>query len=228
MTAPLSKTSPGQAPLRVVMVDDHVMIIESLAGFLEATKDGGRPILVVGRAGSLREAAQVLRETQAHVVVVDINLPDGNGLTLVRSIRAKSPTIGLVVLTMHEDDQTLLDSRDAGASALVRKSSDATSILAAIRHSAHAPREFSAVGIEDAVRRHEDLPRLSPRELEVLTLIADGATVSEVADTLYMSPSTVKTHIGKVYSKLGAHNRASAVRIGIDSGLIRPRVPPRS
>ena len=211
-----------QAPLRVVMVDDHAMIIESLAGFLESINDGGRPIKVVGRAGSLREAVQVLGETHAHVVVVDVNLPDGNGLTLVQRIRAKSPTIGLVVLTMYEDDQTLLGARDAGASALVRKSSDAASILDAIRHAAHAPSDFSAVGIEDALRRHEDLPRLSPRELEVLTLIADGAKVSEVADKLYMSASTVKTHIGKVYSKLGAHNRASAVRIALDQGLVRP------
>jgi DNA-binding NarL/FixJ family response regulator len=210
----------AQSPLRVVMVDDHAMIIESLAGFLQSIDDGGRPIQVVGRAGSLREAVQVLGETQAHVVVVDVNLPDGNGLTLVQRIRAKSQTIGLVVLTMYEDDQTLLGARDAGASALVRKSADAASILDAIRHAAQSPGDFSAVGVDEAVRRRAELPKLSPRELEVLTLIAEGAKVSEVATKLFMSASTVKTHIGKVYSKLGAHNRASAVRIAIDLGLI--------
>lgn len=220
----MTRTPPAapQAPLRVVMVDDHAMILQSLASFLEAVDDGERPIRVVGRAGSLREAVHVLGETHAHVVVIDVNLPDGNGLTLVQRIRAKSPTIGLVVLTMYEDDQTLLGARDAGASALVRKSSDAPSILTAIRHAAHRPVDFSAVGLDEALERRQDLPHLSPREVEVLALIADGAKVSEVADRLYMSASTVKTHIGKVYSKLGAHNRASAVRIALDQGLIRP------
>lgn len=220
-TAPSGPTAV-QPPLRVVMVDDHAMIIESLAGFLESVNDGGRPIQVVGRAGSLREAVQVLGETHAHVVVVDVSLPDGNGLTLVRRIRAKSATIGLVVLTMYEDDQTLLGARDAGASALVRKSAEATSILTAIRQAVQEPGDFRAIGVDDAVRRRDEQPKLSPRELEVLVLIADGAKVSEVSTKLFMSASTVKTHIGKVYAKLGAHNRASAVRIALDVGLIQP------
>lgn len=228
MKSASSRSAVAQSPLRVVMVDDHAMIIESLAGFLQSVDDGDRPIQVVGKAGSLREAVQVLGETQAHVVVVDVNLPDGNGLTLVQRIRAKSATIGLVVLTMYEDDQTLLAARDAGASALVRKSGDAASILIAIRHAASHPAEFDAVGVDEAVRRREDLPKLSPRELEVLVLIAEGAKVSEVATKLFMSASTVKTHIGKVYSKLGAHNRASAVRIAIDLGLIRQGRSPRA
>lgn len=221
MIGPSPAHASEQSPLRVVMVDDHAMIIDTLAGFLESIDDDRRPIRVVGKAGSLREAVQVLAQTHAHVVVVDVNLPDGNGLTLVQRIREKSPTIGLVVLTMYEDDQTLLGARDSGASGLVRKSSDAMSILAAIRHAAHNPSEFRAQGLDEALRRHEELPRLSPRELEVLTLIADGATVAEVAARLFMSASTVKTHIGKVYTKLGAHNRASAVRIALDLDLVR-------
>ncbi|MCA1784207.1 MAG: response regulator transcription factor [Intrasporangiaceae bacterium] len=222
MTSPATGPAKAPAPLRVVMVDDHAMVIQALAGFLESVEDGERPIRIVGRAGSLREAVQVLAENHAHVVIVDVGLPDGSGLTLVQRIRAKSPTIGLVVLTMYDDDTTLLNARDAGASALVLKSAEATAVLAAVRHAAQHPSEFNAVGVEDATRRREELPKLSPRELEVLTLIAEGAKVSEVATKLFMSASTVKTHIGKVYSKLGAHNRASAVRIAIDLRLIQP------
>jgi DNA-binding NarL/FixJ family response regulator len=221
MTGPNHRRS-GIPPLRVVMVDDHVMIVDALSSFLEAVDDGGRPIRVVGRAGSLREAAAVLRETLAHVVVVDVNLPDGNGLTLVQRIRARSATIGIVVLTMYDDDATLLGAQEAGASALVLKSAGAVSVLAAVRQAAQDPGTFLAEGVDDALRRQEKLPHLSPRELEVFELIAEGAKVSDVAEGLYMSPSTVKTHISKVYSKLGAHNRASAVRIAIDLGLIRP------
>lgn len=221
MTSPAVRGQSGAVtPLRVVMVDDHTMVIEALAGFLESVDDGERPIRIVGRAGSLREAVQVLGATHAHVVIIDVGLPDGSGLTLVQRIRAKSPTIGLVVLTMYDDDATLLNARDAGASALVLKSADASNVLRAVRHASLHPTQFDATGVDEALHRHEELPKLSPRELEVLTLIAEGAKVSEVASKLFMSASTVKTHIGKVYSKLGAHNRASAIRIALELGLI--------
>lgn len=220
-----AQRAPGGAvpPLRVVIVDDHTMIIDTLTTFLESAPDGGRRIEVVGKAGSLREAVQVLRTTQAHVVVIDVGLPDGNGINLLRQIRTKSTTMGLVIITMYDDDATLLDARDAGASALVLKSADAVSVLDAVRHAAERPREFVASGLAEAQLRRESLPRLSTREREVFTLVAEGQTVAEVAQTLFMSQLTVKTHLGKVYSKLGAHNRAGAVMAAINLGLIQPR-----
>lgn len=215
-------TSADRPPLRVVIVDDHTLMIDTLTTFLESTADGGQPIQVVGKAGSLREAVQVLGSTQAHVVIVDVGLPDGSGLNLVRQIRSKSSTIGLVVLTMYEDDSTLLSALDAGASALVLKSEDALSVLAAVRHAIQNPRSFSAHGLAGALHRRQSLPELSAREQEVLTLVADGETVAGVANALFMSESTVKTHLGKVYAKLGAHNRASAVMAALEIGLIQP------
>lgn len=208
-------------PLRVVLVDDHAILSETLARFLESVDDGDRRVEVVGLAGSLREAVSVLAETQAHVVVIDVNLPDGNGLNLVRRIRQRSATIGLVVLTMYKDDQTLLGALDAGASSLVLKDEGAHHVLTAIRAAAVRPDVFTASGLEEALQRRESLPRLSPRELEVLTLLADGERVADVAAALYMSQSTVKTHIAKIYGKLGAHNRASAVMTAINLGLIK-------
>ena len=204
------------------MVDDHAMIIETLANFLESVNDGGRPIQVVAQAGSLREAVQALSATQAHVVVADVNLPDGNGLNLVRQIRSKSATIGLVVLTMYDDDTTLFGALDAGASALVRKADGASSVLAAVRHAAESPTVFRAEGLSEALTRRESLPKLSPREMQVLELIAKGHKVSDIAGDLFMSESTVKTHLGKVYSKLGAHNRASAIMAAVKLGLVQP------
>lgn len=210
-------------PLRVVIVDDHQLIIDTLSTFLESAPDGGQPIKVVGTALSLREAIRVLGITQAHVVVIDVGLPDGNGLNLVRQIRTKSATLGLVVITMYDDDATLITAYESGASALVVKSHDALSVLAAVRHAAERPTVFEADGLAEVLRRRESLPKLSSRELEVFTLAADGETVSQIADSLYMSQSTVKTHLGKVYAKLGAHNRASAVMAAINLGLIKPR-----
>ncbi|NLX00358.1 MAG: response regulator transcription factor [Actinomycetales bacterium] len=220
--------SVNSLPLRVVIVDDHTVMIDTLTTFLETVDDGGRPIAVVGKAGSLREAVEVLGTTQAHVVMVDVGLPDGNGINLARKIRAKSASMGLVVITMYDDDATLFAALDAGASALVLKSADAHSVLAAVRHAAQCPSVFKAAGLEDALQRRESLPKLSQRELEVLSLVADGETVAGVANSLFMSQSTVKTHLGKVYAKLGAHNRASAVMAAINLGLIRPRRGPHS
>ena len=225
MTAAPPGRSPAidPAPLRVVMVEDHAMIVEMLAQFLETIEDGQRPIRIVAHAGSLREAVQVLGETQAHVVIVDVSLPDGSGLNLVKQIRAKSSTIGLVVLTMYDDDATLMAAREAGASALVLKSEGAAKVLAAVRLAVEKPTVFRAHNLEDALVRRESLPRLSPRELEVLELLAEGHKVSGVSQSLFMSESTVKTHIGKVYDKLGVHNRAGAIMKAIELGLIKPR-----
>lgn len=216
---PLTETSP----IRVVMVDDHTMMIDTLTTFLESVNDGERPIQVVGTATSLREAVQVLGENQAHVVVIDVGLPDGNGINLVRKIRARSATMGLVVLTMYDDDNTLFTALDAGASALVLKSAAAPSVLSAIRHAVASPQRFAAEGLAEAMQRRDSLPKLSQRELEVLALVAEGKTVAGVANSLFMSQSTVKTHLGKVYAKLGAHNRASAVMAAINLGIVQPR-----
>lgn len=216
-------TGPSPTPIRVVLVADHAMMIDTLKTFLESVSDGGRAIEVVGTATSLREAIQVLGENQAHVVVIDVGLPDGNGINLVRQIRAKSPSMGLVVLTMYDDDNTLFTSLEAGASALVLKSAAAPSVLSAIRHAVANPLRFTAEGLAEAIQRRETLPRLSQRELEVLALVADGETVAGVASALFMSQSTVKTHLGKVYAKLGAHNRASAVMAAIKLGLVQPQ-----
>lgn len=226
MTAQTARTRNKATPIRVVMVDDHTMMIDILSTFLESVDDGGRPIEVVGTAGSLREAVAVLGETSAHVVIVDVGLPDGNGIKLVRQIRSKSAVMGLVVLTMYDDDHTLLSAMDAGASALILKSADAPSILTAVRHAVDRPHSFTADGLTGALQRRDSLPKFSQRELQVLELVAEGETVAGVADALFMSPSTVKTHLGKVYAKLGAHNRASAVMTAIDLGLVQPRSHP--
>ncbi len=210
--------------ISVVLVDDHAVVREAVAGMLGAQPE----VSVVGQAGSLAEGRalfdRLLRMPPPGkvVAVIDVTMPDGSGLALVRAVRERSRDIGLVVLTMLSDDSTLLEALDAGASALVRKSAPADQVVSAVRRAADFPLEFSASGLAEAMRRQHEAPQttLTTRETEVLKLLVEGASVAQVGRQLFMSPSTVKTHIGKIYEKLGAHNRASAVIAAVRLGLV--------
>ena len=205
-------------PITVALIDDHTVVRDAIARMIEAADD----LHVVGQAGSLGEAREARLAEIADVLVVDVSLPDGNGLDLVRSVRRENQTIGMVVLTMHRDDDVLLGALDAGASGLVLKSDASDAVLAGIRQAYASPRSFAASGLADALRRQKEAPiHLTPREREVLTHLVDGKSVDEVAKTLYMSRSTVKTHVGKLYDKLDVRNRASLTMEAIRLGLVR-------
>lgn len=202
----------------VMLVDDHHLVRQAVGRAVDSEPD----LDVIAHAGSLAEGSSLLRRDCPDVLVVDVSLPDGNGIELVRTARELSPTIGIVVLTMHGDDDTLLRALEAGASALVLKSATLDNVVDAVRRSATAPEVFAAAGLAAAMRRRNDTdrPRLTPREAEVLTLLKDGLSVGQVARGLYMSESTVKTHVAKIYDKLGATNRAQALMSAIRLGLV--------
>ena len=215
--------SPAAAPdhpsaVTVLLVDDHPLVRDGIAHLLT---DGG--LDVVGQAASLADGMRLAEAVRADVMVVDVSLGDGSGLDLVTAVRAKRPTMGIVVFTMHNDDDTLLAALDAGASSLVLKTSSSEEVLAMVRRAAAAPDSFTAVGLADALRRRstQTKPNLTAREMEVLERLAVGDSVAGMAKRLYMSESTVKTHIAKLYSKLGAHNRASAVMAAIKLGFVK-------
>ncbi|MEO8557014.1 MAG: response regulator transcription factor [Actinomycetota bacterium] len=209
---------------RVVIVDDHNLVREGIARMIDSEPD----LSVVGQASSLAGGQTLVAEGGADVLVVDVTMPDGSGLSLARSARLADPTLGIVVLTMHSDDDTLLEALDTGASALVLKSSASDDVLEAIRRTASAPESFTATGLAAALRRRSTMaaarPVLTPRETEVLLRLVDGDSVALVARQLFMSESTVKTHVGKVYEKLGAHNRASAIMAAVRLGLVKAHV----
>ena len=204
----------------VVIVDDHPLVREGIAHLVGAEPD----LCVVGEASSLADGHALLVSTSPHVLLVDVSLPDGSGLDLARVAREADPDLGIVVLTMHNDDATLLQALDVGASALVLKSASAEEVVDAVRRAAVAPDAFSANGLAGAMRRSQAAsaarPQLTPRESEVLAHLVDGGSVAKVARTLYMSESTVKTHIAKLYDKLGVHNRAEAVMAAVRLGLV--------
>ena len=211
--------------ISVVIIDDHTLVRAGIARLIDSEPD----LTVVGEASSVAEGAEMVQTMQPDVMVVDVSMPDGNGLSLVRSARSRSARLGIVVLTMHNDDETLLEALDAGGSALVLKSASAEDVIQAVRRAAVAPDAFTAIGLAAAMRRQQTVkPRLTPRETEVLMMLVNGASVARTAKALFMSESTVKTHVGKVYDKLDAHNRAEAVMAAVRLGLVkttRPLVP---
>jgi DNA-binding NarL/FixJ family response regulator len=208
--------------IQVFIVDDHNLVREGIARLIDSEPD----LAVKAQASSVAGGQALVTEGSADVLVVDVSMPDGNGLTLAREARSAHPEMGIVVLTMHNDDDTLLEALDAGASALVLKSSSSDEVLDAIRRSANAPDAFTATGLGAALRRRSTMaaakPMLTPRETEVLMLLVDGDSVATVAKQLYMSESTVKTHVARVYEKLGAHNRASAIMAAVRLGFVKP------
>ena len=193
----------------VLLVDDHELIRHGSAAAF--TREDG--FTVVGQAASIGDAKELAHSLQPDVVVIDLQLPDGSGLDLVRTLRKERKDVGLVVLTMYAGDEQIFSTMDAGASAFVGKDTPSTEVVAAARHAAVAPLSFTCAGLPEAMMRrmNSSRPRLSDRELQVLELLAEGLGVAAISAKLYISESTTKTHIAKVYEKLGAANRAQAL-----------------
>ena len=211
----------GKVPLvtiSIVLVDDHELIRQGLRRAFERTGD----FTVVGEAGSCAEALRTVAEHTPNVVIFDVRLPDGSGLDAARKVREANPTMGIVVLTMYAGDDQLFGALEAGASAFVPKDAPADDVIAAARHAAVSPRAFTANDLAGAMQRRLSPtgPQLSPREREVLGLLAEGLGVAAISKQLFISESTTKTHISKVYEKLGAGNRAQALMTAMRLGLI--------
>jgi len=203
----------------VLLIDDHDLIRQGLRRAFERNED----FTVVGEAANLGQGEQMVASLKPQVVVIDVRLPDGSGLDLVRKMRQHVPGLGIVVLTMYAGDEQLFSALDAGASAFVPKDAPAEDVVAAARHAAVSPRSFTAPDLAEAMQRRlkPTGPQLSPREREVLDLLAEGLGVAAISRKLYISESTAKTHISKIYDKLGAANRAQAIMNAIRAGLIK-------
>lgn len=207
----------------VLLVDDHELIRQGLAGAF-GRADGFR---VVGQAANVAEALRTAEQVHPDVVVTDVLLPDGSGLDIVRNLRRARRDIGLVVLTMYAGDEQIFAAMDAGASAFVGKDAPSSTVVTAARQAAVAPMSFTCAGLADAMVRRmtAGTPKLSDRERQVLELLADGLGVTAIASRLYVSESTAKSHIAKIYDKLGAANRAQALVAAMRAGLLTAQSP---
>ena len=204
--------------ISVLLVDDHALIRQGLRRAFEQTDD----LVVVAEAGSLSEALALERAHTPDVAVVDINLGDGSGIEFVKTMRARRPDMGLVVLTMYDGDEHVFAALEAGASAFVLKGAPSEDVVSAARQAASAPTAFTAQDLAGAMRRRMQAPQvqLTPREAEILQLLGKGCSVAQIASELYISQSTAKTHMSKLYDKLGAANRTQAVMTAVRLGLL--------
>ncbi len=208
--------------ISVLLVDDHALIRQGLRRAFEQTDD----LVVVAEAGSLAEALALERAHTPDVAVVDVNLGDGSGIEFVKTMRARRPEMGLVVLTMYDGDEHVFASLEAGASAFVLKGAPSEDVVTAARQAASAPTAFTAQDLAGAMRRRMQAPQVSltPRETEILQLLGQGSSVAQIAGQLYISQSTAKTHMSKLYDKLGAANRTQAVMAAVRLGLLSTEV----
>lgn len=204
--------------ISVLIVDDHDLIREGLRRAFEREDD----FEVIGEAGTIDEAFRQVGVITPDVVIMDVRLPDGSGLEATKKLRSSNQRLGIVILTMYAGDDQLFEALDAGASAFVPKNAQSADVVAAARHAATTPNSFSAPDLAEALRRRmaPQGPQLSPRETEVLGRLAEGLSVAQISRTLYISESTTKTHISKLYDKLGVANRAQALMTALRLGLI--------
>jgi len=202
--------------LRVLVIDDHALIREGLRRLI--SRDDS--IHVVGEAASKREALAQISHHDPDVIVVDLHLPDGSGLDVIAWARSASQKLGIVVLTMSNMPEHIRASMQSGASAHVDKSAPISEVLQAIRESADKPLSFSARRMTESIIAKNRAIGLTPRELEILEKLPTGDTVQEIAAQLFVTESTVKTHLSAVYKKLGATNRVQAINAARKLGLL--------
>jgi DNA-binding NarL/FixJ family response regulator len=208
----------------VLLIDDHELVRQGLATAFSQAEG----FEIVGQAGSVASGIELATKVQPDVVVTDVRLPDGSGLDIVRALRPRNREIGLVVLTMYAGDEQLFAAMDAGASGFVGKDAPTSTVISAARQAAVAPLTFTCTGLAEAMLRRmsSGAPRLSDRERQVLELLAEGLGVTAIAAKLYLSESTAKSHIGRIYEKMGAANRAQALVAAMRLGLIEGIAPP--
>ncbi len=212
--------------IRVLVADDHTIVRQGLRALLEVNPD----IAVVGEAGDGAEAARLSAELHPDVVVMDISMPVQDGLAATRTIKREAPGAQVLILTMHESDEYFFRVLQAGASGYVLKRAAPSDLIAAIRavargevflHPAVARRLVSDyLSRAEAGERQPGYQQLTPREREVLALVAEGLGNREIAERLVLSLSTVQTHYSHLLEKLGLQNRAGLIKYAIRHGLI--------
>lgn len=205
-------------PIRVLLVDDHELIRSGLGAVIDLEDD----MDVVGTAGSVTEAIAQFEALGPDVVIADLQLQDGTGLDIVRTIRKTSNDTGLIVLTMHSGDDQIFAAMQAGASGFVGKDAPSSEVIKAARHASVSPRAFVCAGLVGAMMRRAsgESTSLTEREHDVLLLLADGLGAAAIGEKLYLSESTAKSHIARIYQKLGAANRAQALVTAMRIGLL--------
>lgn len=214
---------PAQEPVTVFLLDDHEVVRRGVHDLLDAEPD----ITVVGEAATAAQALVRVPALRPRVAVLDVRLPDGNGVTVCRELRARMPALGCLMLTSFDDEEALLDAIMAGAAGYVLKQISGTDLVSAVRTVASGQSMLDPGAATRLMARlrgeyahgeadegqPEGVSRLTDREFEILTLIGEGLTNREIGRRLYLAEKTVKNNISRLLAKLGVERRVQAAVI---------------
>lgn len=208
--------------IRVILADDHAIVRNGLNSLLHAEPD----IKVIGEAANGREAVRLAHRSSPDVVVMDMAMPELNGIEATREIREANPSIQVVILSMHSTSEHIFQAQRAGALGYVLKEAASTELLEAIR-AVHLGRQYLSKNLKETIveDRHLDkspLERLTTREREVLQLTVEGKSIAQIASILSLSPKTVATYRTRLMRKLGLNDLVGLIKFAIQHGLTPP------
>jgi DNA-binding NarL/FixJ family response regulator len=209
-----------RSPIRLLLVDDHPVVRDGLRGMFANEER----FEIVGEAGSGNEAVAKVAALRPDVVLMDLRMPEGDGVEAIRGIKERGLGSRVLVLTTYDTERDVLPAIEAGATGYLLKDTPRLELLSAVEATARGEGVLSppvSSRLMDQVRQ----PRkeaVSDRELEVLRRVAVGSTNREIAERLFISEATVKTHLLHIFTKLGVNDRAAAVAAGFESGLLKP------
>ncbi|MFJ9775780.1 response regulator [Kitasatospora sp. NPDC101157] len=215
----MTENVAGQAssPVKVFLLDDHEVVRRGVHDLLVAEPD----LSVIGEAGTVEQALARVPALRPDVAILDMRLPDGDGVTVCRELRSRMPELACLILTSFDDEEALLDSIMAGAAGYVLKQISGTDLVSAVRTIASgqsmldpgATTRLMARLRGDSASQAPDFPQLTDREREILALIGEGLTNRQIGERLYLAEKTVKNHISRLLAKLGVERRVQAAVI---------------
>ena len=196
---------------RLLIIDDHAVVCQ---GLVHAFKEKG--FTSIETAATLKQARSKIAVFNPEAIIVDLNLPDGSGLEIVQWVRKLSADIAIIILSLNDPAQFVKIARSSGANAYLSKSQSMPEIISAVTFALSNPGSFTSTLVADQPRDFD----LTPREIEVLYLLADGASNLVISSKLFISISTVKTHISSLMRKLQCSNRTATAKIARENGFL--------
>ncbi len=207
--------------IRILIADDHTLFRDGVRALLHSIPE----FQVVGEAATGEQVIQQAHALQPDVILMDLQMPSVNGIEATRRIVQTSPHIGIIVVTMFQDDDSVFAAMRAGARGYILKGADQEEMLRAIRAAANGEALFGPeiakrlMNFFSGIKPPQIFPELTERERELLQLIAQGFNNAEIADKLFLAPKTVRNHISNIFSKLQVADRAQAIIKARDAGL---------
>ena len=205
-----------EEPIRVLIADDHAVVRQGVAAIISTD----RGMTIVAQAKNGREAVELFRRERPHVGLIDLKMPELDGVGTITAIRAEFPHAALLVLTTYDRDEDIYRSLQAGAKGYLLKEGSPQELLAAIR-AVHRGQRYLPPEVAEKLAEHVMYPELTGRELEVLRLMATGKTNREVGGALFITEGTVKAHVNNILTKMGVRDRTQAVTTALKRGLVQ-------